>query len=74
MVAKAHGIPFYVAAPFSTIDPTISSGDIIEIEERASEEVTHIAGKAISPAGKGQAFSRNICFLCSYCFYAIYYN
>jgi methylthioribose-1-phosphate isomerase len=40
-----------VAAPFSTIDPTIASGNEIEIEERAAEEVTHIAGTAISPSG-----------------------
>jgi len=43
-----------VAAPFSTIDRTKLSGDEIEIEERAAEEVTHIAGKAISPDGKNK--------------------
>lgn len=45
VLAKEHGIPFYVAAPLSTIDPTISSGDEIPIEERDQREVTHIWGR-----------------------------
>lgn len=45
--AKYHNIPFYVAAPLSTIDTSIKSGDEIVIEERSREEVTHINGKII---------------------------
>ncbi len=47
IAAKYHNIPFYVAAPLSTIDTSISSGDEIPIEERSREEVTHINGKII---------------------------
>lgn len=45
--AKYHNVPFYVAAPLSTIDTSIKTGDEIVIEERAREEVTHINGKII---------------------------
>ncbi len=51
LAAKAHNIPFYVAAPSSTIDPAIASGDEIPIEERESEEVSHIHGIAVCPSG-----------------------
>jgi len=51
VLAKEHGIPFYVAAPTTTIDLTLASGDEIPIEERSSEEVTHIQGVAIAPEG-----------------------
>jgi methylthioribose-1-phosphate isomerase len=44
ILAHAHGIPFYVAAPFSTVDMTIDSGEDIPIEERPAEEVTRIRG------------------------------
>ena len=47
IAAKYHNVPFYIAAPLSTIDPSIKSGDEIPIEERAREEVTHINGKII---------------------------
>jgi len=47
--AKAHGIPFYVAAPFSTIDRTLPGGEDIPIEERKPEEITSLAGKRIAP-------------------------
>jgi len=47
IAAKYHNIPFYVAAPLSTIDISIASGDEIPIEERSREEVTHINGKII---------------------------
>lgn len=47
ITAKYHNIPFYVAAPLSTIDPSIASGEEIKIEERSREEVTHINGKII---------------------------
>ncbi|KGA97112.1 methylthioribose-1-phosphate isomerase [Alkalihalobacillus alcalophilus ATCC 27647 = CGMCC 1.3604] len=50
LLAKAHDIPFYVAAPFSTIDLNTLTGDDIPIEERAAEEITHLQGKAIAPA------------------------
>ncbi len=45
--AKYHNIPFYIAAPLSTIDTSIKSGKEIPIEERSHEEVTHINGKII---------------------------
>jgi len=51
IAAKAHGVPFYVACPISTIDLSVSSGDQIEIEERNAEEITHIQGVAIAPIG-----------------------
>src|SRR4051812_13219555 len=51
IAAKHHGIPFYVAAPFSTIDFKLANGDQIPIEQRESTEMTHIDGVAISPHG-----------------------
>ncbi len=51
IAAKYHNIPFYVAAPLSTIDTNIKSGDDIVIEERSHEEVTHINGKSICAKG-----------------------
>lgn len=51
VLAKEHNIPFYVAAPLSTIDVSIPDGSHIPIEERNSREVTHIMGKQISPDG-----------------------
>lgn len=51
VLAKEHGIPFYVAAPLSTIDMKIKHGDFIPIEERNAAEVTHMKGKRIAPAG-----------------------
>ena len=51
VLAKEHGIPFYVAAPFSTIDLDTPDGSRIPIEQRASQEVTHLAGKQIAPDG-----------------------
>jgi len=50
-LAKAHGIPFVVAAPSSTFDLIIKSGDEIPIEERAPEEITHVAGTQLAPDG-----------------------
>src|SRR5699024_1405003 len=44
IAAKYHNIPFYIAAPLSTIDVSIKSGHEIPIEERSKEEVTHING------------------------------
>ncbi|MBI4810399.1 MAG: S-methyl-5-thioribose-1-phosphate isomerase [Ignavibacteriales bacterium] len=51
LIAKHHGVPFYVAAPTSTIDPSIPSGDKIPIEERHKEEVTQGFGKRTAPEG-----------------------
>ncbi len=51
ILAKEHGIPFYVAAPVSTFDLNITSGDEIPIEERSSEEVTCGFGKRTAPEG-----------------------
>jgi len=51
ILAKEHKIPFYVAAPFSTIDLNTPDGSKIPIEQRNKEEVTHIAGKQIAPQG-----------------------
>ncbi len=51
VLANAHGIPFYVAAPTSTIDLSLTSGYQIPIEERSPEEVTHIRGIPIAPKG-----------------------
>ncbi len=55
VLARAHGIPFYVAAPSSTIDLGLASGEQIPIEERAPEEVTHLNGQPIAPAGVAAA-------------------
>lgn len=49
--ARAHGIPFYVVAPISTVDPHTATGREIEIEERDPEEVTTVKGKRIAPEG-----------------------
>jgi len=51
VLAKESEIPFYVAAPTSTIDLSLSSGDKIPIEERSPDEVTHIQGVPIAPEG-----------------------
>ncbi|MBN1284684.1 MAG: S-methyl-5-thioribose-1-phosphate isomerase [Anaerolineae bacterium] len=51
VVARENGVPFYAVAPFSTIDMDIMHGDLIEIEERGAEEVTHIRGQRITPEG-----------------------
>ncbi|HKV05334.1 MAG TPA: S-methyl-5-thioribose-1-phosphate isomerase [Candidatus Acidoferrales bacterium] len=49
VLAREHKIPFYVAAPVSTLDVSIPTGEQIPIEERSEEEVTHLAGVRISP-------------------------
>jgi methylthioribose-1-phosphate isomerase len=51
VLAKEHGIPFYVAAPLSTIDRTLAHGDLIPIEERSEDEVTTIGSERIAPLG-----------------------
>ncbi|MBI5492724.1 MAG: S-methyl-5-thioribose-1-phosphate isomerase [Deltaproteobacteria bacterium] len=51
VLAREHKIPFYVAAPLSTIDLKIGHGDEIPIEERDTSEVTHVKGNRIAPRG-----------------------
>jgi methylthioribose-1-phosphate isomerase len=51
VLAKEHGIPFYVAAPWATVDLATPDGDHIPIEQRSAREVTHIAGKQMTPDG-----------------------
>ncbi|MGO8795337.1 MAG: S-methyl-5-thioribose-1-phosphate isomerase [Candidatus Sulfotelmatobacter sp.] len=51
VLAKEHGIPFYVAAPISTVDLATPDGSQIPIEQRDQKEVTHIAGKQMVPDG-----------------------
>jgi methylthioribose-1-phosphate isomerase len=53
VLAAAHGIPFYVAAPSTTFDLSIESGAQIPIEERSREEITHGFGKQTAPDGVG---------------------
>jgi methylthioribose-1-phosphate isomerase len=49
VLAKENGIPFYVAAPVSTFDLTLASGDLIPIEQRSPAEVTHVFGVPVAP-------------------------
>jgi methylthioribose-1-phosphate isomerase len=51
ILAKEHGLPFYVAAPWSTIDMTLADGSQIPIEERGSREVTHVGSNQLAPDG-----------------------
>ena len=51
VLAKQHNIPFYVAAPISTIDLSTATGDDIPIEERAANEVTHLREQQLAPDG-----------------------
>jgi methylthioribose-1-phosphate isomerase len=51
VLAKEHGIPFYVAAPISTVDLATADGSGIPIEQRNAKEVTHIAGRQMVPDG-----------------------
>jgi len=59
VLARENGLPFYVAAPVSTIDLGTPSGDAITIEERGPEEVTHHGGRRLAPEG---VFVRNPAF------------
>jgi methylthioribose-1-phosphate isomerase len=59
VLCKENGVPFYVAAPLSSIDFSIPTGELIPIEERGPEEVTHIFGCHIAPEG---VKVRNIAF------------
>jgi methylthioribose-1-phosphate isomerase len=49
VLAKENGVPFYVAAPVSTFDLTLASGDLIPIEQRSAAEVTHLFGMPVAP-------------------------
>jgi len=53
ILAHEHGIPFYIAAPWSTVDMNTPTGDLIPIEERPYVEVTHHGGKQLTPNGVG---------------------
>src|SRR5271154_2228449 len=53
VLAKEHGLPFYVACPWSTIDLATPNGDAIPIEQRPAIEVTHHGGKQLTPYGVG---------------------
>ena len=55
VLAREHGIPFYIAAPISTVDLSCPDGDHIPIEERSSDEVTHFGGIQIAPEGVAAA-------------------
>jgi methylthioribose-1-phosphate isomerase len=59
VLARRHGIPFYVAAPTSTVDPEVAHGDAIPIEERHADELLHFNGQRIAPEGVG---ARHIAF------------
>ncbi|MGE5700755.1 MAG: S-methyl-5-thioribose-1-phosphate isomerase [Deltaproteobacteria bacterium] len=51
VLCRAHKVPFYVAAPCSTIDPSMRTGKEIPIEERNGSEVSHLMGKRVAPEG-----------------------
>ena len=51
VLAKHHGLPFYVAAPTNTVDLSLQSGSQIPIEERSADEVLFVQGKSIAPKG-----------------------
>jgi len=51
VLCRAHKVPFYVAAPLSSIDPLVRTGKAIPIEERDGREVTHFLGTRIAPDG-----------------------
>lgn len=56
VLAKHHGVPFYVAAPLTSIDLETPNGERIVIEERPAVEMTHIGGQPIAASGKIQFF------------------
>ncbi|RMF05811.1 MAG: S-methyl-5-thioribose-1-phosphate isomerase [Chloroflexi bacterium] len=51
LVAQAHDVPFYVAAPTSTVDLSVATGNDIPIESRPAQEVTHVGGTPVTPPG-----------------------
>lgn len=56
VLAKFHNVPFYVAAPFTSIDAKIPSGDHIVIEERPDREMTHIGEHRIAAKGLNKPY------------------
>jgi methylthioribose-1-phosphate isomerase len=55
VLAKENSVPFFVAAPVSTLDLTLACGDLIPIEHRAAAEVTHVFGQPVAPLGAAAA-------------------
>ncbi len=53
LLAQAHGVPFYVAAPLSTIDLATATGEAIPIEQRPTKEVSHLGSTRLAPEGAG---------------------
>lgn len=51
VLARHHGVPFYAAGPWSSVDPSLAEGDLIVIEQRPAAEVTTLGGRQIAPAG-----------------------
>jgi len=51
VLCRRHEIPFYVAAPFSTLDLSLADGGRIPIEERGAEEIIEISGRCLAPPG-----------------------
>jgi methylthioribose-1-phosphate isomerase len=51
VLARHHGVPFYCAAPWSTVDGALAEGDLIPIEQRPAEEVTTVSGRPVAPVG-----------------------
>ena len=51
VLARHHGVPFYAAGPWSSVDPALAEGDLIPIEQRAADELTTLAGRSIAPPG-----------------------
>ncbi len=51
VLARHHGVPFYAAGPWSSVDPALADGDLIPIEQRPADEVTMLAGRPIAPPG-----------------------
>ena len=62
IVAKHHNIPFYIAAPSSSVDLSISSGQDIVIEERPQAEMTCIGGVSVTPDGWFASLTHFHCF------------
>jgi methylthioribose-1-phosphate isomerase len=51
VLARHHGVPFYCAAPWTTVDSSLPEGDLIPIEQRAASEVVTLAGRPTAPEG-----------------------
>lgn len=66
VLANYHGVPFYVAAPFTSIDMKILSGEHIVIEERPDDEMTHVGEHRIAAKGECQGTKEN--FVLRKCF------